>query len=362
MYVVVAGGGHMGSHLATRLVKEGHETVVIDVDQRVTERLFAERGLVVFTGSATDIAVLEQAGLKRAEVAVAMTGRDSDNLSFCLLARYYGVPRVLARMLNPDYEVPYRLVGATKIHSEADILVDSFLTSIDYPEIGSLMPIGMRDLVAFEVRVAVDAALAGQTVAEIVKHPEFPRGCVFIGVESGSEVQVPTGQTVVEGGASLILAAHRPDLARAVAAFAGRREQAMSAEQAEMMQALGLVSFLSGLAREDLRALALAARKELRKRGETLYRTGEAGDRFYIVLKGAIELEHRGRRKLELRPPAHFGEMTALTGEPRTQTARVLEDAELLTLDSGSIRSLLLKNPFLALELAKGLSDPAAPR
>ena len=62
-----------------------------------------------------------------------MTGRDADNLAFCLLARYYGVPRVLARMLNPQYQVPYRLVGATKIHSEADILVESFLTSIEYP-------------------------------------------------------------------------------------------------------------------------------------------------------------------------------------------------------------------------------------
>src|SRR6185503_7219071 len=142
MYVVVAGGGHMGTHLVARLVAEGHETVVIDVDPVVTERLFAEQGVVVLTGSATDVNVLDQAGIKRADVAVAMTGRDSDNLSFCLLARYYGVTRVLARMLNPQYAVPYRLVGATKIHNEAEILVNSFLTSIEFPEIGALMRVG----------------------------------------------------------------------------------------------------------------------------------------------------------------------------------------------------------------------------
>jgi Trk K+ transport system NAD-binding subunit len=114
MYVVVAGAGHMGTLLVSRLVAAGHETAVIDVDRAVTERLYAEQGIVVFTGSATDVNVLDQAGIKRADVAVAMTGRDADNLAFCLLARYYGVPRVLARMLNPQYQVPYRLVGSSR--------------------------------------------------------------------------------------------------------------------------------------------------------------------------------------------------------------------------------------------------------
>jgi len=53
MYVVVAGAGHMGTHLVSRLVAAGHETVVIDVDRTVTERLYAEQGVVVFTGRAT---------------------------------------------------------------------------------------------------------------------------------------------------------------------------------------------------------------------------------------------------------------------------------------------------------------------
>jgi trk/ktr system potassium uptake protein len=213
MYVVVAGGGHMGTHLVERLVAQGHETVVIDVDPRVTERIYSEQGVVVFTGSATDLGVLEQAGLKRAETAVAMTGRDSDNLSFCLLARHCGVPRVLARMLNPRYEVPYKLVGATKIHSEADILVDSFMTSIDFPEIGGLMQIGRGDIVAFDVPILAGSGVDGMTIADIVQRPGFPKRCVFIGVErENGEVEVPKGATTIRGGTRVIVAAHRPDL------------------------------------------------------------------------------------------------------------------------------------------------------
>lgn len=360
MRVVIAGGGHMGSHLATRLIAESHEAVVIDVDPKVTERLFNEKGIVVFTGSATDLGVLEQAGLKRADAAVAMTGRDADNLSFCLLARYYGVPRVLARMLDPLYEVPYRLVGATKVHSEADILVSSFLTSIDYPEVGSLMPIGKGDLVACEIQVPFDAQVVGRSIAELARDATLPSGCVFIGVESPSkEIQVPSGATILEGGGVVIVAAHRPDLPKLIAALTGRSQAALSAPRQEILQALGLVSFLQGVSKEDLLDLAAGASYETHRSGVILYRAGDPGDRLYILKKGAVELEGRGRRH-KIKPPAHFGEMSALTGEPRTQTARVLEDSELIALDSRAFRGVLLRNPFLALELAKALSEPAA--
>lgn len=359
MYIVVAGGGHMGAHLVSRLAAEGHETVVIDVDRQVTERIFSEQGVVAIHGSATDVGVLEQAGLKRADAAVAMTGRDSDNLSFCLLARYFGVPRVLARMLSPQYEMPYRLVGATKVHSEAEILVNSFLTSLEYPAIGALMQVGKGDIVAFELRVPLGSPVAGQKVSEIVRREDFPRQCVFIGVESNSgEVEVPEGNTVIEGGTGVIMAAHRPDLPQLLRCLTAVEEMRLSPEQAEALSLLSLVSFLSGLAREDLVGLAVGARLESRKKGEVVYNLGASDDRLYILKKGMVEMEGRSGARSVLRPPAYFGEMAALTGEPRSRTARVLEDAELLILGSGAFRSVLLRNPFLALELAKGLSEP----
>jgi Trk K+ transport system NAD-binding subunit len=325
----------------------------------VTERLFNERGVVVFTGSATDLGVLEQAGIKRADAAVAMTGREADNLAFCLLARYFGVPRVLARMLDPLYEVPYRLVGATKVHNEAEILVSSFLTSIDFPEVGSLMPIGKGDLVAFEVPIPFDSKVVGRTIAELVRENGLPQGCVFIGIESAAKgLQLPTGQSVLEAGVTAIVAAHRPDLPRVLAALSGRREAPSSESKLDVLQALSLVGLLSGLSKEDLLDLAAGASTTHHRTGEILYRAGDPGDKLYIVKKGAVELEGRGRRQ-RLKPPAHFGEMSALTGEPRTQTARVIEDSELIALESRSFRGLLLRNPFLALEIAKALSEPA---
>lgn len=362
MYVVIAGGGHMGRHLVTRLVAENHEVVVVEADAEVAQRIFAEQGVVAITGSATDLGALETASLKRADAAVAMTGSDSDNLVFCLLARHCGVPRVLARMLEPRYETAYRLVGATRIHSEAEILVDSFLNSIEFPQIGALMRVGRGDLVAFDLRLPPGSPVAGLSVAEIVRRPDFPARCVFVGVESASgEVQVPGGGTRIEGGTTVILAAHRPDLPQLLAALTAGGKVHLSPEQAEALDALRLINFLTGVAQHDLEALALGSRFEQRKAGDVLFRAGDPGDKLYVLKRGSVELSARSGAASLLGPPACFGEMSALTGEPRTQTATVREEARLLAVDSSTFRSVLLQNPFLALELAKALSTEGAP-
>jgi trk system potassium uptake protein TrkA len=357
MYVVVAGAGHMGTHLVSRLIAAGHETVVIDVDRTVTERLYAEQGVVVFMGSATDVTVLDQVGIKRADVAVAMTGRDADNLAFCLLARYYGVPRVLARMLNPQYQVPYRLVGATKIHSEADILVESFLTSIEYPEIGALMPVGKGDIVVFDVSVAPASPISGRPVADVVRLADFPRGCLFIATElPNGDVQVIEGNSVIRGGSRVIMAAHRPDLPRLLRYLSSAGKKAPAGSQAEALQAMSQVGFLSGIAREDLVDLASGARLEVRRAGDEIYRAGSPSEQLYVLRTGAVELAGVEGARVVLKAPGFFGE-ESLTGEPRVDTARVSEQAELVVVPGTALRGTVLRNPFLALELAKALSE-----
>jgi trk system potassium uptake protein len=354
MYVVVAGGGHMGTHLVSRLMAEGHEVVVIDVDPKVTQQVFTAHGAVAITGSATDLGVLEEAGLKRADVAVAMTGRDAHNLSFCLLARYLGVPRVLARMLDPKYEVPYRLVGATKVHNEAEILVDSFLVSIDYPELGALMRIGRGDVVAVELVIPVASRLAGLSVAQVVRQPGFPGGCVFVGVErADGQIDVPNGHTMLQGGASVILALARKDLPLLLKAIAPPESPAAAAT-GEMLDLLRRVAFFSALSEEDLGALSAAARFENRKKGDVIYRRGETTEDLYVIATGTVRLdEPEGQR--QLRTPASFGELGAVTGRPRRRTATAITEARLLVVDSRAFRLALVRNPFLALEVAKAL-------
>ena len=114
MYVVIAGGGMMGSTLGRRLLADRHDVVVIEQDKAVCEKIAARSGAVALHGQATDIDILEEAGLRKADVAVAALPIDAANLAFCLLAREFDVPRIVARMRSPRYETAYKLAGVTR--------------------------------------------------------------------------------------------------------------------------------------------------------------------------------------------------------------------------------------------------------
>src|SRR5688572_6028730 len=105
MYLIVAGGGKVGYYLTKTLVNEGYEVLLIEKDQRKVD-IYSERfGGVVIRGDACEAAVLADAGASRANVVIAVTGDDEDNLVICQMAkRKFNVPRTIARVNNPKNE------------------------------------------------------------------------------------------------------------------------------------------------------------------------------------------------------------------------------------------------------------------
>ncbi|HET8644034.1 MAG TPA: cyclic nucleotide-binding domain-containing protein, partial [Vicinamibacteria bacterium] len=131
-------------------------------------------------------------------------------------------------------------------------------------------------------------------------------------------------------------------------------------QEPDAVEALALVGLFSGISREDLADLAVGARFQKAPPGESIYRAGEAGDRLYVLRAGTVELVTPGGAKTLVRAPGHFGVTSALVGEPRNHSARSVEEADLLALDATTLRAVMLRNPFLAVELAKGLGERPA--
>ena len=102
MFVLIVGGGKIGSHLAALLLEEGHAIRVIDPRPDVLTKLHRELPAeVIHPGDGTDPARLEQSGIRKAQVLAAVTGDEETNLVVTTLARFkYGVPRVIARVNN----------------------------------------------------------------------------------------------------------------------------------------------------------------------------------------------------------------------------------------------------------------------
>jgi trk system potassium uptake protein TrkA len=223
MRVFIAGAGQAGVSVALHLAELGHAVSVLDRDPQRARRVFEQHGLVALSGDATDAALLRQAEVGRADVAVAMLDRDADNLAVALLARDLGAKRVMVRMRDVDYRGAYQFAGVHRILSETEILVGALATAIEHEAVNHAMLLGGGESVAFELTIPRDAAVVGQTVSEIAAHPDFPSSCVFAALFDKAGMQSPRGASLVSAEQEVLLVSRRAEMPRVVEFFMRRR-------------------------------------------------------------------------------------------------------------------------------------------
>lgn len=217
MYVVIAGAGLVGRGLAEQLVQNRHDVVVVDLDKSVCEDVSARTGALAVFGSATSVDVLEEAGILKAEVVVATMRSDADNLAFALLAKSFGVPRIVARMRNQRYESAYKLAGATTTVHLIDLYVNQMVLEIEEPSLQKVATFGAGKASIVVDTIPEGAAIDGKQMMEIGADPEFPAGCVIAGIyrQETQEFIIPRGTAVIRVGDRVFLAADQQSLRRA---------------------------------------------------------------------------------------------------------------------------------------------------
>src|SRR2546421_5243154 len=125
MYVLIAGGGKAGANVMRTLLRNGHEATIIEQERDRFERLEHEFEHQAMLGDATEIYVLEKAGIRRPpDLVLALTGDDEDNIVICQLAREkYGVSKVIARVNDPRNQAHFDLLGiAPTVCATSDIM------------------------------------------------------------------------------------------------------------------------------------------------------------------------------------------------------------------------------------------------
>ena len=369
MRILIAGGGRVGGVLAAKLVGEKHQVTVVERERTVCDRLFEEVGAVVVCGDAMDPQVLESAGMVGADVACAVLPRDADNLAFAMLVRAIGGARTMVRMLDPRYRAAYLLAGVRDIIAEAEVVVAKMTTAIDFPQIAGSLPLAAGDAVLFEVVMKPRAVAAGKTVAQIRGDPEFPKECVFIGfLDAEGKIALPDGATALRPGNTAILVTRRDALARAVEVLT--REPVVHDPATQVVDALRQVDFLAPLDTAEMERIAQGIVVRAERAGEVLFRRGDPGETFYIVLSGEVTLEAEDRTVVEhVRPGGFFGEVAILTGQPRSTSAVIHRDAQLAQIGRDEFQEVVMANPTVAVAMSRILgqrlantSRPPAPR
>jgi trk system potassium uptake protein len=221
VYIVIGGAGLTGGRLAGVLA-ERHDVVVIETDQKRCEQLYAELGVLTVNGSATDIRVLEEAGIQRADVACATMRQDADNLTFTLLANRFDVRTRIARMGDPRYREAYELAGATQVLNSADMLLREIVFYIEKPAARRITEIGGGEAEMLAIEIPEGAAIEGRTVQQITQEDCFPDTCVIAGIfDSDRRLTIPRGSAVVRPHSEILVVVRPEDLAGLVE-FLGR--------------------------------------------------------------------------------------------------------------------------------------------
>src|ERR1700748_3878878 len=124
MYVIIAGAGKVGRKLARELIAKDREVTLIESDHRRYRVVEGELEHAVQYGDATELWILERAGIQRADLVIAVTGDDEDNILISQVAREkYGIDRIVARCNNPRNLEHFELLGIKPAVSATDLIL-----------------------------------------------------------------------------------------------------------------------------------------------------------------------------------------------------------------------------------------------
>ncbi len=202
MYIVIVGGGRLGYYLLKALINEGHEVLIVEKDARICKTITDELGSVCFRGDGCEGTTLGEVGTGRADMLVAVTGDDEDNLVACQVAKHkFNVPRTVARIRNPQNAILFKKLGVDVTVSSTDIILEAIEREVPTHPLTQLMSLEEKGLVIVDVRISPESATVGKTFRDL-ELPRESKLALIIPVEGSAHV--PSSSTVLHAGDQII--------------------------------------------------------------------------------------------------------------------------------------------------------------
>ncbi len=198
MFVVIIGGGLVGGHLADILVRDQHKVVIIEKRPEVAKRVAVETGAKVVTGDGDDPKMLDEAGTRGAEVLVAVTGEDEDNLVACTLAKFeFHVKRVMARVNNPRNEWMFgKDMGVDIVVNQADLMAKLLIEEASLGELVTLLKLREGEVALVEKPVEEGFRCIGCQIKDL----PLPQEAVCVAVLRAGQVLFPKPELELQNG------------------------------------------------------------------------------------------------------------------------------------------------------------------
>lgn len=192
MYIIIGGGGEVGYYLARNLLDQGHEVLLLEKSGARYQTLSEELGQSIFRGDACEARTMEEAGARRADVVIAVTGEDEDNLVICQVAKKrFHVSRTIARLNNPKHEELFQKLGIDVTVSPTRSILSLIESELPGSRFVQLMNLKRAGLHIIEMSVPKISPVIGKSLNQV----NLPRRCNLALIIRGAEPIFPTGET-----------------------------------------------------------------------------------------------------------------------------------------------------------------------
>ena len=204
MYAVIVGGGKVGANVGRALLRMGHEVSIVEARPSRFATLEAEFEHMARYGDGTEVFVLESAGLARADVCIAVTGDDEDNIIIGQVARdHFGVENVVARVNDPRNQEHFDLLGVAPTVCATESILSLIEHEVPQHSLVHLFSLRRENLDIMEIGVVGESRADGLAVGEL----PMPAGTLLVSVLRRRVGRVATPDTVLEAGDQVVVIA-----------------------------------------------------------------------------------------------------------------------------------------------------------
>jgi trk system potassium uptake protein TrkA len=202
MYIIVIGGGRVGYYLTKALINEGHEVTIVEKNATFCQIINDELGGICVHGDGCEAATLAEIGTGRADILIAVTGDDEDNLVACQVAKHkFNVARTIARIRNPQNESVFKKLGIDVTVSSTNVILEHIEEEVLVQPLTHLLTIRETGLEIVEIKIPSDSTTIGKPLKEL-SLPEGSRLALIISKER--KPRIPTSDTILRDGDRVI--------------------------------------------------------------------------------------------------------------------------------------------------------------
>lgn len=219
MNVIIIGGGKVGSELATFLLAQSHRVRVIETRPARVAELHAELPVeVIMLGSGSDPVILENAGVRQAQVLAAVTGLDETNLAVACLARFeFKMPRVIARVNNPKNAWLFTPeMGVDVALNQAELMAHLIVEEMSLGDMMTLLKLRTGQYSLVIEKVDPKARAAGKTLGSL----HLPPQCALTAIIRKGQLLIPQPDVMLQTADEVLALVHNSS-AKALAELLG---------------------------------------------------------------------------------------------------------------------------------------------